>query len=1702
MEFKQWTENRYRHPVVLVFASPTAEQACGRNGMDLIQMLRPFSVHPTELFAHLGDRADTVLVRNFGVRLTRLQCVREVDAVHCARHLRHVLRDHAAMELAYGEQLDRAMSCLLKENGGIVAGPRPAAQVASQLLERSHPAWHSQFIRDYACLVRCSHFDTLDHPLGCIYAASTREAGGVEGIMREFKEQQKQPAETRRGMPCMDDDLHSYFLLLHDMTEGPSLEEARRMFVAVQVQYGHAHCALVKINSVANPQDVKSIDPSLWVEANVPAVDVPSRQAVHAAQRQATDTHFSGGGSTEGSRGGSALSATVGSLSPAEGSSNSASGHANTAAPASLQFPRVATRFGSWSDGMAKVTGCYLSPENVEELRQVMAYYLSRSLFNFVERKLRVLVLAINEKRVTTFGKVAAWFRNKDEAKVKRETWVASREGGPTMYLAGSLEMQMRRAADLLLALADYDSAISYYRMCRSEALATVSSREFNRPLIAACQEGIGVCDLLLGRLPLPSTAPWAVGGTTSKGGVDCRLEVAQNDYAACQVHTYALRLSLMLYEYCRTRSPPAVDRAAAALLHVQRAGTGSKNKLYSAVLHELLAAVLLFRNPPLPAGMSVPALLPNSFPLRSHVRQYARHMIIAGSAHLENNLLESSLRCYLRALRVCGGAGRRGNWQLIFEHLHTLLAHIYRKLGNQIRSIVMASIAVSMGTPMYSNPHTGPHNFDAFWGRQRRVLGNLGYTLCPHMVAPCVLPESIRVSTNALRAAEATALESQAVSDELAELEWQKMEEKLRRHYTGCASAPPRHRLNSRDEPGGMRRYSMHLTEPLEITFTLRNPIGGPLTAEKLCLLYVAKQKPDQLWKSAAAQTVELPAAASKSVSLSFSPSEEGTYVIIGLCWTLMELEGYYYFATQTHKAEGGGGAFEYAIEHPVPDVAAAANIEVAVAPPQAWITARLDPELPPLLRDGEYYQTTLVLTNESSYRTARNIALQRSPRNAHVAWMDGFSLERNLDAEATLALEEELAPKAIVTLPLTVQAHHSRDSSARCKNNIFFLVGYTSGSQKEEGVLSPGASVTSTFVASRFHRFFRRFVVKSAILLSSMVLPPANATLATAALITASNVSEARDPPLRVSRVMVVHRPRWRVAPTSLGSLLADNALDCILSPGAALCVPLSVVSETPAATSADGAAAMVEEVCIPLSSALPGAARRTAVEANIGAGVVDSAVNVYFMRCSFRGPGTIGEVNVPEALPFYLDKAGVSTTSAGTNEAAAPQENPYHPHPQRQQHQHSLVSVVEPFTPICVAVVWAVEEQGHMHSGHVFHFFDPVHCLSSCESSVAEAHERLQEHLCESMIENRTLHARHGALFYHVAVPYTVESTADSPDAVMIPVTVHCRSLAAHPLLVTVKTTTPGSLASVPSSTSSPVPVVFVGKTSAGFLLLPHENYSLKFTACAFAPGVADCNLFEVSAVALRLPPVGDRGAWQTGTSRSALMTLLGGTTACLVGAPEPCIAAGLGGGGCGGSNCSGGGTAHLGGVGALVCESIRIVVLGHGIAAIARVLFLSSSSAAMQAAAARVQPFQEEAELYERQCKALEQWRALHEASAGTQVQKEDALLSLYPPRAHDLAEKLQKRPLPTGQSDTPLSQPHCGSAGGTGSTGAAALGYVAASPTSSDGAVDVASRVEQQDSQQGLRDVTLSRGESSELETDTSDSSTTSGDEPA
>ncbi|SCU69911.1 ER-golgi trafficking TRAPP I complex 85 kDa subunit, putative [Trypanosoma equiperdum] len=1607
MELRQWVESRYRHPVVVVLASRTADEAARRNGMDLINMIRPFAVYDGDLFARLTDRADATLVRNFGVRLTRAQCVREVGETTLLHHLRDLLCGQSEVELALGEQLDRALQCLMKKGGGVLTDTRVSAELGSTLLERSHPDWHRQFVQNYVYSVRCSHFDTTDHPVGFIYAASTNASGGVEGILKEFNELKRgqEIGEIWRNMPCMEEEMHSHFLLLHDVTEGPGMDEVNRMFAAVQSSLGHANCALVKLNSISNPQNVKNMDPSVWTDANPSFMDVPSDTACRAVRYSQQ------------------LESRSGSPASAGGGGDSAS---SRVAAEPLLFPRVQAMFGKWPDGTAKVTGCYLSPENVRDLRAVMHHYLSQCLFTFIERKLRSLNTTVNERRTTTLGKMAAWFRNKNEVnKSKTESWVAARGNSRAMYLAGSLEMQMRRAADLSLALADYDAAANFYRLCRAEALATVETRAFNKPLIAAAQEGIGICHFLQGRLLPSSLTPWRAGGTSSKNNSDCRLEVAMNDYDACEMNVYSLRVALLLYEFCRTRTPPLVDRTTALLLHVQHRGMVGRSKLQIAVLQELLAANALFLNPPQCAGMRIKASLPNNFPVHAHVRTYMKYCIAAGDAYCSEDMFQSALRCYLRALFVYGSVGRCGSWPHICEHLFMGLSQLYHQLENPVRAIAMMAVAVLLGTPKYSNPKTALSSLKTFLEKQQEVVGELGIGVCPHMVVPAIVENTVRISVNQYHCDEITTQQQCQLGGEAVETEWQKVEDKLRSHYKDQLTGSPigtrqwgaelsKFRQSSKRDGSGkksMRRYTVNQEESLQVSVKLRNPIGSHLTVENMCLLFVSRDEPAKLCRSSESQTIEFAAGASRTITLNFTPQAEGTYVIVGFAWEVMSSLGHYYFATEGASGAastegntsssnnlggyvagmGGGLLLEHAMNNATPEVESPANIEIVVGPPQAWVTMRLEPELPSVLRDGEYFHTFVVVTNNSTHAEAHNVTLQRSATNAQVLWFEDFGLERNIEAEATFNVAQVLHPKESVSISLTVRGQLGHGASPRCRNNIFLLVGYLGGPSTTPGrqdvkatPISPTPS-NATVPYVRLHRFVRLIAVKRTIILSSFVLEPVNLASATSALqLTVANVSDTAEQPLRVVRMTAIHRPRWYVAAIHTGALLENDAAGLVVPSGGSFCLPLSVADKATlsrgkaglgSAVGSDGVAdtapdaqptAFTEEEYISLTVTLPSPDKCAQVESKISSSVIGSAMSTYFMRTSIRGSGTLGEIAANDGFVFYADKG------PDGDQQKVPRVDPV-----------TQVAIGEPFTPICVAVAWMLQD-GSGRCGQLFHFVDPVSYLISGGPLSSKAYELQQEELCEALVENRSLHPRQAALLYHVEAPHSVESTKELPDAALIPITVHCRSLSAHVLLVTLKAKTmpaAGIDRSDSPSLLSPTLMTFVGKTSYSFLLLPHQNHAVKFTAYVFQSGLVQCNAFHVSAMALRLCSAGvDTSRWKSGMSEAAMIRSLRYSSSSTTSLRQAESFLG---------ELNSGSNSDITELPASMRCDVQTSVFGYAAAAIARVSLASYSPEAVKAAAAaasaRMKEYRDDLKRYEESCKSFEHRRSALSAS---------------------------------------------------------------------------------------------------------------------
>lgn len=1525
----QWVEQRYTRPVVVVTSSPAANAACHHNSLDVVQLLRPFAVFQGNLQAKVGDRSEPHLTSNFAVRLMRPECVREVNNTELRRHTQEGMRRAAAVDLAYGEQLDRALTEIMDpRRGGPLASPArlPSPAVAATLLERSHPSWHTDFIEHYHHLVRCSSWDALDHPVGVLYAAASSEEGGVEGVLRAFRQQAQQALALRAGMPGMDSELHHYYLLIHDLTQsgGPTTAEARRILGAVQQIYGSNYCALVPINSVANPKGVKCLDPTPWVEANPTYLDVPSASALSAARGNVQPIAVLNGNSS-----GVPVAAPVQTC--------------PTPDSQLLRYPPVKGICSRFDSGEVKVTGYHLSAEDVSAIKDVMDNYLGMSLFRFIERRRHALDVYVQDKRTTTLGKVAAWFKSKEDAKPRMEVDFP-RDGGNPRYLFTSLEMQMRRCGDLSMALKDYEGAVSYYKMCLDELVETLPQRHFNRSMIAGCQEGIGVAYFFLEKCALPSTTPWYTGntGSSSKLQQHCRLEIALNDYLAAGICTYALRTAFWLFEFCRTRKPPAVERGRAVLQHILRTRLTTNSRLYRGITTDLLATTYLYANPPYPAsGPLARNLMSANELVVLKVRTYVRFLAEAGELYDSTGMIEMSLRCYLRLTELLRGLGERGCWVNLYENAFMTVSKLYFRLGQDVKGIIAASAAVAQGSPYFSNTETGLENFTVFWDQQRRILETMGYTLCPHMPIPCIARKSFRVVYHYYGSDTVTEREEKYLGKGAVETEWRLMEDHLRNHYQqGYLTQLPQYRyphyhgdvmsyylFSSGDSArasttdtagpqwpkpndtqpsatktnatsGAQRSYVIPHTEPLWLHFDMHNPVGGALTASNVCILYMSADDPEQLWKGSDTRTVTLEPNQTLSLDLPFDPSEPGEYILVGLCWSLLGQEGYYYFATVQDRPGCGESLYAYAIEHPTPTLNAPENVRVSVISPRAQITATLEPPPPVHLQDGEYFRTDIVLCNRSTTVDASHVCLQRSPGNAHIMWIGPFDLEHNLNVKAALPVADRLAAGESLRLPLTIRAQHNRGNSAvKCLNYLLFLVGYVPDAvslggadssslvSRREPSLTDAANATKGFGvnAIRLHRLLRSLEVRPAMAVYSTMLPPSGPTLQAAAAVTVKPIGSSKDPSVRVARVEAIHRREWRI---ECGPGLPRGDVLAQMPGGHALCFSLLVERlprrahdkrESPVKDEGGDFDAYAHSECFSLTHLVTAAAHRADVEQISGRrdDVDVAAQTQYFMRSASRGSGGVGEATVGTGeIAFYLDKAAQQRSESPESKRAA----------ELAVERRTYGDILERYTPIAVSVAWVMvgDTPGSplVRTGQLFHMLDPIAYMGSqqivsaglsegCGSTASFEH---QADLCHALVQNKSVSPHLCGFVYHVSAPPETTATLEMPTAVLAPLQLRCQSFAPVPLLVEVTADTP---LGIQAKHSGRLPFTFVGKTRFTFWLHPSDFHEVRFKAHITVPGAVNCNAFTIVTTPLLYQP---SVSLCTGMTRSEVIAAL--------------------------------------------------------------------------------------------------------------------------------------------------------------------------------------------------------------------------------
>ena len=426
-EYRRRVQARHR-PVVAVATAPEVDACLARSGLTLVDALRPWSdVRGISFSVRLNPESGYPhVLSEFGVRFH--------DARECARVPGHVIDAHAAASLepwsaADAPGLARALAGVPSDVPSLIAHARG---------EHSRGGEDAGGTRD------------VDAAAAAEPAHKTFAAPWLDAYHARFD----------RAMQFADHEAidHPVGIVFAVMANVPGEDPAEAYRRLVQDPASFPPCLL----------DTQLADPDVPTHC-VLVHDASSPSAMTDADletlRQKTQTEI-------GASGGTFVLPVNGAREPVVGRADAWSACLETRLAASARGIEPATV------GFA-ARGAYLSDEDVERHRVFVAELVNLSLLPSMDRRAKALnaVIIANRKGL----------KNQLKSFWGRSTGQIAKPEGDGGYARDCIESQMRRAADLSMALRDYEGAAGLYRLLAADYKADKAWRR-----LGAAQESLG----------------------------------------------------------------------------------------------------------------------------------------------------------------------------------------------------------------------------------------------------------------------------------------------------------------------------------------------------------------------------------------------------------------------------------------------------------------------------------------------------------------------------------------------------------------------------------------------------------------------------------------------------------------------------------------------------------------------------------------------------------------------------------------------------------------------------------------------------------------------------------------------------------------------------------------------------------------------------------------------------------------------------------------------------------------------------------------------------------------------------------------------------------------------------------------------------------------------------------------------------------
>ncbi|KAG0593829.1 hypothetical protein M758_UG023200 [Ceratodon purpureus] len=226
-------------PVVMLMATPRAEQSSRKNELGIADLLRPFCV--------LGQI--DVPVRTASELPYRLQDfeLRMFYAADIAQPSSEVAEDYLVE--CVGNASDEAAAALKGD-------PKDIEVVKKMVESEIQTSWFQRYCRDYMRTLAFSEHEAIDHPISCLLMVSSKDECPLTQFV-DLYNPDSLPTLMMDG--AMDPKVLKHYVLLHDVQDGP-LEEANKILLEMRNTFGVNNCGILSINSGSIDSDSPPVD--------------------------------------------------------------------------------------------------------------------------------------------------------------------------------------------------------------------------------------------------------------------------------------------------------------------------------------------------------------------------------------------------------------------------------------------------------------------------------------------------------------------------------------------------------------------------------------------------------------------------------------------------------------------------------------------------------------------------------------------------------------------------------------------------------------------------------------------------------------------------------------------------------------------------------------------------------------------------------------------------------------------------------------------------------------------------------------------------------------------------------------------------------------------------------------------------------------------------------------------------------------------------------------------------------------------------------------------------------------------------------------------------------------------------------------------------------------------------------------------------